>query len=126
MDNTESKIKKATIIREFRKQINGRSHGVIMDLDEPFFQTINEVFRYKPHNVKFHITKTNDLVFNIHFSVSKNIEVYIEHFEDGHVQATYSYGDDQPDMKQGSLKHCLWLITVFLKSKKYDCNSANA
>lgn len=126
MDNNESKIKKATLIREFRKQILGKPPANIQSLDKPFFQIINEIFKHKPHNVKFHITKTNDLVFNIQFSVSKNIDVYIEHFENGHVQATYSYGDDQPDMKQGSLKHCLWLITVFLKAKKYDSNPTNA
>lgn len=126
MENTESKIKKATIIREFRKQINGKSHQVIMGLDKPFFQFINTFFKKKPHNVKFHITKTNDLVFNIMFSASEVIEAYIEHFHDGHVQMTLSHGDHLPDMIQGSLEHCLDVLTLFLKAKKYDSNSANA
>lgn len=126
MENTESKIKKATLIREFRKQINGMSSTVIQALDEPFFIIINSVFKRKPHNVKFHITKTNDLVFNIVFSVSDEIESYIEHFQDGDVQMSLTYGDHPPDLIQGSLDHCLDVLTLFLKAKKYDSNSTNA
>jgi len=76
----ESYIKKSTLIRDFRKQIVGKPKSVVQMLDEPFFDTINRVFRKKPHDVKFHISKENTMTFNIEFK--ENVSVYLEHFPD--------------------------------------------
>lgn len=95
-------------------QVNGKKKVEIDDLDKPFFEIINRVFINKPHDIKFHITKQNSLVFNIQFG--GDIEVYIENFRRGlpDTLISISYGEtviDNPiTMHSANLDECLNII----------------
>jgi hypothetical protein len=126
MENKESKIKREVTIREFRKQVSGKPQYVLQNLDTAFFKVENFVSRQKPHDVKFHITKGNDLVFNVVFNSENETGAYIEHFFDGDTQMTLSSGDEIPEMTQGTLTQCLDSLEQFLTTKKYGSNCANS
>lgn len=109
----QSYIKKSTIIRDFRMQVDGKPKSKVKMFDTPFFATINRVFRSKPHDVKFHITKNDTLVFNIDFT--NNVNVYLEHFPQSYPTTlmTVSHGglyDENTQMENSDLNHCLDII----------------
>jgi hypothetical protein len=123
-----SYIKKSTIIRDFRMQIDGKSKAKVKMLDTPFFDTINRVFRNKPHDVKFHITKENTLVFNIDFT--NNVNVYLEHFPESYPSTlmTLCYGglyDENTQMENSDLTHCLDIIEESVTTQ-HDSNPTDA
>lgn len=108
-----SYIKKDTIIREFRSQVKGKSKKVVEMFDSAFFDTLNCIYKKKPHDVKFHITKDNTLVFNIDFK--NNLNVYLEHFPKSHPTTlmTISHGhecDENTLTENTSLQECLGII----------------
>jgi len=76
----QSYIKKSTLIREFGSLVKKKKRDIIEKLDAPFFQIINAIFKKKPQDIKFHITKENTLVFNI--KMNDNTVIYLEHFYD--------------------------------------------
>lgn len=76
----QSYIKKSTLIREFGSLVKKKKREVIEKLDASFFQIINAIFKKKPQDIKFHITKENTLVFNIR--LDDDINIYLEHFYD--------------------------------------------
>lgn len=110
----QSYIKKSTLIRDFRMQVSGKKMVEINNLDKPFFEIVNRVFKNKPHDINFHITKQNSLVLNIQFGF--NVEVYIENFRKGlpDTLISISYGesniDDPITMHSANLNECLDII----------------
>lgn len=118
----ESYIKKSTLIREFRREVEGKPNSLVLKFDKPFFEIINRIFKKKPNDVRFLIMGENSLVFSIQFDYS--IDIYLEHFIDRQPSTlvTISKDDDalNPDsgMMEENLGTCLNVIENLLSIKK--------
>jgi len=120
----ESYIKKSTLIREFRNQIEGKPNSLVLKFDKPFFEIINRIFKKKPNDVRFLIMGENSLVFSIQFNYS--IDIYLEHFIDRqpntNTLVTITKDDDplnsDSDMMLEDLNTCLSVIENLLSTKK--------
>jgi len=103
----ESTIKKSILIKEFKHQIKNKKTVDLRKLDKSFFAIVNRVYRNKPLDLKFHITKSNTIAFNIEYPDDKN--VYLEHFIDKTPNTLLSFSmrndnfDTQDDLFHGDL-----------------------
>lgn len=114
-----SLIKKSTLIHDFRMQVHGKSNAIKLNFDKPFFEIINRVFKKKPHDIKFHITKQNTLVFRIKFN--EEVDVYLEHFCDKTPDTLFSITHESADLETNGNVHfeqlndCLDIIDLSLQ-----------
>lgn len=110
-DFMRSTIKKSSLIKEFKHQIKNKKTEELRKLDKSFFEIVNRVYRNKPLDLKFHITKSNTIAFNIEYPDDKN--VYLEHFIDKSPNTLVSFSmsndnfDTKDDLFHGDLEIAL-------------------
>ena len=104
-----SRIKKSTIIKEFREQVRGRSSTVIESLDKPFFKILNLIFKKQPLDVKLEIGLNHNMTFRAEFE--NEVDIYLEHFykKSQHL-LSITQADLPPEIKHCSLTASLTLI----------------
>src|SRR5579859_1532771 len=96
----QSQKLKSAVIRDFRTQTITKSKHIIDLLDPPFFKLLNAIFKRKPADVNFHITKDNTLAFKVIFDEAQSI--FIEHFLDRDPSTLITYTFPKADFENGN------------------------